>query len=220
MGFSISVLVCGSGLGSGLGFPFVLPVGVSRFRFLYGSGASSGGAHPGFVHGNVEGGVSPPVNMRDRVYSLRCPRFRFLYLEISSSVWDFCPGGSGIWLAMLLFESSHKLIPPPSLKGFMPANEIMSGDFVFMNSAFTGYVEGTANVNASTRVRRIPSGDQPKPENEWIETRWDYMGQGSSHKYVDGACRSVIWNEDECLVAQIYMGNYVLSRQQPCSSIK
>ncbi|WEW59176.1 hypothetical protein PRK78_004645 [Emydomyces testavorans] len=95
-----------------------------------------------------------------------------------------------------LFESSHMLKPPPSLKVFIHTSEITPGDLVFMDTPFTGYEEGTANVAAATRVRRIPTDDSHEPAMEWMDTRWDYMGQGSVRTFVDGACGSVIWNEE------------------------
>ncbi|KAK2795006.1 hypothetical protein FQN52_006885 [Onygenales sp. PD_12] len=95
------------------------------------------------------------------------------------------------------FENNHMLKPAPSLRGFIRSSEVASGSTVFMDSAFTGYEEGIVGCYS---VTRIPTHDPHDPHGpatmEWIETRWDYFGQGSSQKYVDGAHGSVIWDGD------------------------
>lgn len=91
------------------------------------------------------------------------------------------------------FENA--LLPAPALKlvGFSRATETRMGDDIFLDSPYTGFVEGTRGAYS---LPRIPSDDPHEPVQEWIQCRWDYMGQGSSSQMTDGVCGSAIWNKD------------------------
>ncbi|KAK2812177.1 hypothetical protein FQN50_001534 [Emmonsiellopsis sp. PD_5] len=92
------------------------------------------------------------------------------------------------------FESNHLQKAAPSLRGSIPSSDVTSGNTVFMDSPFIGYEEGTVGCHA---VTRIPTHDpHGLATMEWIETRWDYFGQGSAQNYIDGAHGSVIWDGD------------------------
>lgn len=91
------------------------------------------------------------------------------------------------------FQSLHMLRSPPPQEGFKRAEELILVEFVYMDNAFAGYREGTVGFNAFTRV---PADGSLGSETDWTETRWDYMGQGFSEHYVDGARGSVIWDGD------------------------
>lgn len=88
----------------------------------------------------------------------------------------------------------NSIIPdsPIRLKGFAVKGDAGPGDYVFLDSPFTGYMEGIRGVIADIRV---PSDGPHEPEQSWVQCRWDYMGQGSYHHMADGVCGSAIWYE-------------------------
>lgn len=91
------------------------------------------------------------------------------------------------------FENT--LMPAPAFKlaGFVRAAETRIGDDVFVDSPFSGFVEGTRGVHS---LLRVPSDDLLEPEQTWIRCQWDYMGQNSNQVMVDGVCGSAIWDRN------------------------
>lgn len=89
------------------------------------------------------------------------------------------------------FENTIVGGPPVQLREFARASEIQIGSELYMDNPFTGYVEGTCGPHS---ISRIPSDDPHEPEQLWIRTRWDYLGQGSSKQLEDGIRGSAIWN--------------------------
>ncbi|KAL1982646.1 hypothetical protein VTN96DRAFT_1016 [Rasamsonia emersonii] len=89
------------------------------------------------------------------------------------------------------FENTIVGGPPVRLQEFAQASEIHIGSELYMDNPFTGYAEGTCGPHS---ISRIPTDDPHKPEQLWIRTRWDYLGQGSSKQLEDGICGSAIWN--------------------------
>ncbi|KAL2783923.1 hypothetical protein BJX66DRAFT_317589, partial [Aspergillus keveii] len=89
----------------------------------------------------------------------------------------------------------NTIVPGPSFKlaGLSRAAETKVGDDIFLDSPFSGFLEGTRLNHAFIRV---PSDDPHIIEQQWIRCQWDYMGQGSSSAMVDGICGSAIWNKD------------------------
>ena len=95
------------------------------------------------------------------------------------------------------FENALDEGPPIRLQRFARANETKIGDYVYMNNPFTGYVEGTCGPHAWLRV---PIDDLCEPRQEWIRTRWNYLGQESSLQIVDGTCGSAMWNDQGMVI--------------------
>lgn len=91
------------------------------------------------------------------------------------------------------FENTIIPTPPSRFTGFIRAAEARIGDNVFLDSAFSGFVEGTNGPHASLRV---PADDPHQPEQVWIRTRWVYMGQDANQMLVNSVCGSPIWNDD------------------------
>lgn len=91
------------------------------------------------------------------------------------------------------FENTIVPTPPSQLKGFARAAETRIGDDVFLDSPFSGYVEGTVGSHS---LLRCPIDDELEPVQTWIRCRWDYMGQDSNTIMADGVCGSAIWGED------------------------
>ncbi|EFQ98274.1 hypothetical protein MGYG_01308 [Nannizzia gypsea CBS 118893] len=93
-----------------------------------------------------------------------------------------------------IFENT--VVPGPSVRlqrfNTDEENRCRAGSDIFINSPFTGYIEGTQGMRAMCRA---PTGNPRKPEQVWIKTRWDYMGQGSSDTLADGICGSALWND-------------------------
>lgn len=94
-----------------------------------------------------------------------------------------------------VFQNTVTPGPPIQLQRFNTEEVIRDkpGDEIYINSPFTGYIEGTRGILSTCRV---PSDDLREPEQWWIQTRWDYMGQGSSNSLADGICGSAIWNNE------------------------
>ena len=91
------------------------------------------------------------------------------------------------------FQSSIMPNPPVRFKGFAMTNETRLRDYVYMESPFSGYLEGSSGI---TSFLRLPTDDPAEPEQQWIRTRWDYIGQDFGGKIKAGVCGSAIWNED------------------------
>ncbi|KAJ5701057.1 hypothetical protein N7488_008605 [Penicillium malachiteum] len=92
------------------------------------------------------------------------------------------------------FENTLVPIPPFKLARFARAAETRIGDDVYLDSPFSGLVEGTRGAHS---LRRIPSDNPYEPEQIWISCKWDYLGQGSNEFMVDGVCGSAIWDENQ-----------------------
>jgi hypothetical protein len=99
---------------------------------------------------------------------------------------------SGILFENETFEPTLSGCSRVKLIDFMPAGESRFGDFVYMNSPFSGYIEG---IYGPPSMSRIPSDDLNEPEMMWIRTRWSYWGQDSTRQLEDGICGSPIWVE-------------------------
>ncbi|KAB8239614.1 uncharacterized protein BDW43DRAFT_8965 [Aspergillus alliaceus] len=99
----------------------------------------------------------------------------------------------GVEFVNELFKNSLMPVPPFKLTGFVRAAETRIGDNIFIDSPFSGFVEGT---RGSHSLLRVPSDDPLEPEQIWIRCQWDYMGQNSNQVIGDGVCGSVIWNEN------------------------
>lgn len=91
------------------------------------------------------------------------------------------------------FENTLVPAPPFKLAGFARAAETRIGDTVFLDSPFSGFVEGTRGAHSQLRV---PSDDPLEPEQIWIKCQWDYMGQDSKQFMADGVCGSAIWDRN------------------------
>ncbi|EEQ27769.1 conserved hypothetical protein [Microsporum canis CBS 113480] len=94
-----------------------------------------------------------------------------------------------------LFQNTIAPGPPVQLQRFatLQENRVSQGRFIYMDSPFTGYIEGTQSVLATSRILE---DDPHESKQVWVATRWDYMGQGSSNALVDGVCGSAIWNDE------------------------
>ena len=103
----------------------------------------------------------------------------------------------GVEFVNVAFENTLVGGPPVQLRQFARANETQTGSFIYMDNPFTGYIEGTHGPRA---ILRVPSDDPYEPEQRWIKTRWDYLGQGSNQRMGDGMCGSVIWNDRDMVV--------------------
>ncbi|KAJ5139195.1 uncharacterized protein N7515_004043 [Penicillium bovifimosum] len=91
------------------------------------------------------------------------------------------------------FENTLVPAPPFKLAGFARAAETRIGDAVFLDSPFSGFVEGTRGAHSQLRV---PSDEPLEPEQIWISCQWDYMGQDSEQAMADGVCGSAIWDQN------------------------
>ncbi|KAJ5885213.1 hypothetical protein N7495_009723 [Penicillium taxi] len=78
----------------------------------------------------------------------------------------------------------------------LSTTETTIGDSIFMDTSFTGYVEGTRGAQSKFRV---PS-DSNNPKQIWIQCAWDYIGQNSSTILPDGICGSAIWDNSHDVV--------------------
>ncbi|KAF3491450.1 uncharacterized protein GIQ15_00967 [Arthroderma uncinatum] len=83
--------------------------------------------------------------------------------------------------------------PPVKLRRFASRGETRPGSNVYMNNPYTSYIEGVSGIQA---VLRVPGDDPHEPEQEWIRTRWDYTGQGSSDQLTNGICGSPLWDDE------------------------
>lgn len=95
------------------------------------------------------------------------------------------------------FENTVSPTPPARLTGFVRAAETRIGDDIFLDSPFSGFVEGTRGAHS---LLRVPNDDPQEPEQTWIRCQWHYMGQGSSQEMVDGVCGSAIWDENHKVI--------------------
>ncbi|KAJ5843535.1 uncharacterized protein N7525_001276 [Penicillium rubens] len=89
------------------------------------------------------------------------------------------------------FENT--VVPSESFKllDFIRAGETKIGDEIFLDSPFSGYMEGTRLAHS---IMRIPSDDPHEPKQKWIRCHWVYLGQNSTREIVDGVCGSPIWD--------------------------
>lgn len=83
--------------------------------------------------------------------------------------------------------------PPVRLEEFVRSGDITTGENVFLDSPFTGYVEGIVGPIGELR---IPGDDPHEPKQRWIKCRMDYFGQDSRQQLPDGVCGSAIWNKN------------------------
>ena len=99
--------------------------------------------------------------------------------------------GDGVDFMNESFGNTSTLASPFRLGDFIRVAETKRHDLVFLDTPFTGLVEGQL---MSKNIMRILSDDQE--QEIWIKTQWSCMGQDSAHELVDGACGSAIWNTD------------------------
>lgn len=95
------------------------------------------------------------------------------------------------------FENTIIPTPPFKFAGFSRAAETRVGDNIFLDSPFSGFLEGT---RSSHSLLCVPSDDPLEPEQLWIRCQWHYMGQGSHEAIVDGVCGSAIWDRNHKVV--------------------
>lgn len=91
------------------------------------------------------------------------------------------------------FENSILPGGPFALRQFARASDTRIGNNVYMDSPFSGFLEGTIGIHTLVRV---PSNDRDEPEQAWIRCHWNYMGQGSSSQMPAAVCGSAIWDDD------------------------
>jgi hypothetical protein len=103
----------------------------------------------------------------------------------------------GVQFVNVTFENTLIGGPSIQLRQFVRAKETQIGSYIYMDNPFTGFVEGIYGPHSMLRMR---SDDPYEPKQKWIKTRWDYFGQGSSRRMVDGICGSAIWNDQGMVV--------------------
>jgi hypothetical protein len=81
---------------------------------------------------------------------------------------------------------------PFKLDNFIRAGETRIGDGIFLDSPFSGVIQGSRMAHSSVR---IPS-DDPRGPTVWIRCHLVYLGQDSASDIVDGVCGSAIWDKD------------------------
>ncbi|OQE02700.1 hypothetical protein PENVUL_c039G02126 [Penicillium vulpinum] len=91
------------------------------------------------------------------------------------------------------FENTIVRHEPFILGDFIRADETKIGGNVFLDSPFSGFIEGTRLAHSFTR---IPCNDPHGPSHVWIRCHWVNLGQNSTEKVVDGVCGSAIWDEE------------------------
>ncbi|KAE8389043.1 hypothetical protein BDV23DRAFT_194689 [Aspergillus alliaceus] len=91
------------------------------------------------------------------------------------------------------FENTCMTVPSFKLTGFVQAAKTRIGNDIFLDSLFSGFIEGTRGPHS---LLRVPSDDPFEPEQVWIRCQWGYIGQNSNQAIGDGVCGSVIWNEN------------------------
>ncbi|EAW12244.1 uncharacterized protein ACLA_062070 [Aspergillus clavatus NRRL 1] len=102
--------------------------------------------------------------------------------------------GQGVHFINEPFENTIIPAPPSRLEGFLRAAATRIGGNIFMDSPFSGFMEGTRGAHS---LLRIPSDDPLEPKQSWIRCQWDYMGQGSYAAMVDGVHGSAIWDDNQ-----------------------
>lgn len=91
------------------------------------------------------------------------------------------------------FENTVMQAPAFKLEGFVRAAETKIGADVFLDSPFSGFVEGTRGPHS---LLQVPFDDPREPEQLWIRCQWDYMGQDTNKFMVDSMCGSAIWDQN------------------------
>ena len=86
------------------------------------------------------------------------------------------------------------LSTPTILNEICDPRQLKIGTTVFMDSPFTGFVEGM--VVSRSRCR-VPAGS----EHWWIRLEWVWMGQNWQDANPDGCCGSPMWDADGRVVA-------------------
>ncbi|KAB8234266.1 uncharacterized protein BDW43DRAFT_318883 [Aspergillus alliaceus] len=79
----------------------------------------------------------------------------------------------GVEFVNELFENTRMTVPPFKLTGFVQAAETRIGNDIFLDSLFSGFIEGTRGPHS---LLRVPSDDPFEPEQVWIRCQWGYMG--------------------------------------------
>jgi hypothetical protein len=112
------------------------------------------------------------------------------------------PGALSTFQHREKFESrntpfENTVIPgsPSKFNGLSLTAETKLGDSIFLDSPFSGFLEGTTLCHATLRV---PTSDDPSApqQSTWIRCQWHYMGQGSGKAMSDIICGSPIWNKE------------------------
>ncbi|OQE29072.1 hypothetical protein PENFLA_c004G00069 [Penicillium flavigenum] len=81
---------------------------------------------------------------------------------------------------------------PFKLDNFIRAGETNIGYDIFLDSPFSGVIQGSRLAHSSVR---IPS-DDPHGPTVWIRCHLVYLGQDSARDVVGGVCGSAIWDKD------------------------
>ncbi|KAL2849274.1 hypothetical protein BJX68DRAFT_237826 [Aspergillus pseudodeflectus] len=85
--------------------------------------------------------------------------------------------------------------PPSKFNELSQAPETKLGDSIFLDTPFSGFLEGTTVCHA---VFGVPTSDDPgaTQQSTWIRCQWHYMGEGSGQAISDKICGSPIWNKE------------------------
>ncbi|KAI9367319.1 hypothetical protein BJX61DRAFT_316587 [Aspergillus egyptiacus] len=106
------------------------------------------------------------------------------------------------------FENTVTASGPFNFIGLARAAETKIGANIYLDSPFSGFLEGT---RLSHSYMRVPTNDPLGPEQKWIRCQWNYMGQGSQEAMVDGICGSAIWEDNRNVIG--------FSRYAPASGL-
>ncbi|OAP60401.1 hypothetical protein AYL99_05403 [Fonsecaea erecta] len=91
----------------------------------------------------------------------------------------------------ITFQSDS--IPAPiQLKKFVGSRECLRRSIMCLDSPDTGFIEGFYQAPA---YQAIPS-DDGSPTQNWVFTKWYYLGQDSGINLPQGMCGSAMWDQD------------------------
>ncbi|KAJ6188110.1 hypothetical protein N7519_003018 [Penicillium mononematosum] len=88
------------------------------------------------------------------------------------------------------FRNSIAPRDPFKLDNFIRAGETKIGDDIFLDSPFSGVIQGSRMAHSSVRI------PYPHGPTVWIRCHLVYLGQDSASDIVDGVCGSAIWDKD------------------------
>lgn len=77
------------------------------------------------------------------------------------------------------------------LSSFVAPGTMKIGDFVWMDSPYTGLLDGTFQGIAKSRLQ-----NHDGKEHRWIKTMWIYDGQGCHDALERGICGTPVWTKD------------------------
>ncbi|KAJ5799978.1 uncharacterized protein N7518_002046 [Penicillium psychrosexuale] len=117
--------------------------------------------------------------------------------------------GDGVEFVNEPFGNTSTPASPFRLGDFIRMAETKRQHLVFLDSPFTGLIEGQL---MSKNIMRVPSDDQD-------QEIWSYIGQDSAHELVDGACGSAIWNTDHRVIGFLSYASRTGLYKDHCLSI-